>query len=159
MTAHVQNPLHTPDFTPADSPCNLFYLRRAARAVSRQYEAIMKAGGAHAPQFSVLFVLSVAGGLSITELAQKMGMDRSSMSRNLQPLQAQGLISIGDEGTARARQVSLTTTGHAVLQELLPLWRQAQSAFIAQLGEQDTAQLIALLGRVAQLAQLGSEET
>ena len=151
MTVHLQNPLGKSDFTPADSPCNLFYLRRAARAVSRQYEAIMKAGGAHAPQFSVLFVLSVAGGLSNTELAQKMGMDRSSMSRNLQLLQTQGLIEVSGDGSVRARQVRLTAAGQAVLQDLLPLWREAQSAFIARLGEEDTAQLITLLGRVARL--------
>lgn len=151
MTTTTPYAALAPDFTPADNPCNLFYLRRAARAVSRQYDAIMKDGGAHAPQFSVLFVLSVAGGISITELAQKMGMDRSSMSRNLQLLQTQGLIELSGEGSVRARQVTLTPAGHEALQTLLPLWREAQSDFIAHLGEADTALLISLLGRVAQI--------
>ncbi len=151
MTTATPYAALAPGFTPADSPCNLFYLRRAARAVSRQYDAIMKDGGAHAPQFSVLFVLSVAGGISITELAQKMGMDRSSMSRNLQLLQTQGLIELSGEGSVRARQVTLTPAGHEALQTLLPLWREAQSDFIAHLGEADTALLISLLGRVAQI--------
>ena len=151
MTTASSDVAPAPDFTPADSPCNLFFLRRAARAVSRQYDAIMKDGGAHAPQFSVLFVLSVAGGISITELAQKMGMDRSSMSRNLQLLQTQGLIELSGEGSVRARQVTLTPAGHEALQTLLPLWREAQSDFIAHLGEADTALLISLLGRVAQI--------
>ncbi len=151
MTTATNPAALAPDFSPADSPCNLFFLRRAARAVSRQYDAIMKAGGAHAPQFSVLFVLSVAGGISITELAQKMGMDRSSMSRNLQLLQTQGLIEVSGEGSVRARQVTLTPAGHEALQTLLPLWREAQSDFITHLGEADTALLISLLGRVAQI--------
>lgn len=155
MTSQTTHVALAPDFTPADSPCNLFYLRRAARAVSRQYDAIMKDGGAHAPQFSVLFVLSVAGGISITELAQKMGMDRSSMSRNLQLLQTQGLIELSGEGSVRARQVTLTPAGHAALQTLLPLWREAQAEFITHLGEADTALLISLLERVAQIEPKG----
>lgn len=136
-------------YTPADSPCNLFHLRRAARAVSRQYGAVMKSTDAQAPQFSVLFILSRAGALSITELASKMGMDRTSMSRNLQPMQAHGLISLGAEGAARAREVTITQAGRAALDELMPLWRQAQAEFVEHLGEADTALLIALLSRVA----------
>ena len=135
--------------TPADSPCNLFHLRRAARAVSRQYGAMMKSTDAQAPQFSVLFILSRAGALSITELASKMGMDRTSMSRNLLPMQAHGLVSLGAEGAARAREVTITQAGRAALDELMPLWRQAQAEFVEHLGEADTALLIELLSRVA----------
>jgi len=137
------------EYTPADSPCNLFHLRRAARAVSRQYGAAMKSTDAQAPQFSMLFILSRAGALSITELASKMGMDRTSMSRNLLPMQAHGLISLGAEGAARAREVTITEAGRVALEHLMPLWRQAQSEFVEHLGEADTALLIELLGRVA----------
>lgn len=137
------------EFTPADSPCNLFHLRRAARAVSRQYGAVMKSTDAQAPQFSVLFILSRAGALSITELASKMGMDRTSMSRNLLPMQAHGLVSLGAEGATRAREVTITQAGRAALDELMPLWRQAQAEFVEHLGEADTALLIELLSRVA----------
>ena len=149
MNAEQRHTQQNTEYTPADSPCNLFHLRRAARAVSRQYGAVMKSTDAQAPQFSVLFILSRAGSLSITELASRMGMDRTSMSRNLLPMQAHGLISVGAEGAARARDVSITEAGRAALADLMPMWRQAQSEFVEHLGEADTALLISLLQRVA----------
>lgn len=135
--------------TLVDSPCNLFFLRRAARAVSRQYGAVMKSTGLQPTQFSVLFILNRSGSLSITELANKMGLDRSSMSRNLAPLQKEGLISLADEDLQRARAVNLTSRGRIVLDEALPLWRQAQATFIDHMGSEDTAVLIELLKRAS----------
>ncbi len=139
------------DLSPMDNPCNLFYLRRAARAVSKQYGAAMKASDVEAPQFSVLFILSKAGALSITDLANKMGLDRTSMSRNLAPLQSHGYISVSDQGMSRAREVTITEAGTAVLQELMPMWRKAQAEFVEHMGEANTALLIELLGRVAKI--------
>ncbi len=143
------------EFTPMDSPCNLFYLRRAARAVSKQYGAAMKDSDVEATQFSVLFILSKSGALSITDLANKMGLDRTSMSRNLTPLQTQGFISVGEEGMHRSRDVTITEAGKAALQELMPMWRKAQAEFAAHMGEADTALLINLLGRVATIGSKG----
>ena len=137
--------------TPMDDPCNLFFLRRAARAVSRQYSAAMKDSNVQATQFSVLYILTVSGALSITELAGKMGMDRTSMSRNLIPLQTQGYISITDEAKSRAREVTITAAGEAALHEAMPMWRHAQAQFVQHMGEADTAALIALLSRVARI--------
>ncbi len=137
------------EFTPMDNPCNLFYLRRAARAVSKQYGAAMKDSAVEATQFSVLFILSKSGALSITDLAHKMGLDRTSMSRNLTPLQTHGYISVSDEGMTRAREVTITEAGKAALQDLMPMWRKAQAEFVEHMGEADTALLIELLGRVA----------
>lgn len=149
----ADNHTSSPDaeFTPIDNPCNLFYLRRAARAVSKQYGAAMKDSDVEATQFSVLFILSKSGALSITDLAHKMGLDRTSMSRNLTPLQTHGYISVSGEGMtrARAREVTITEAGKAALQDLMPMWRKAQAEFAAHMGEADTALLIELLGRVA----------
>jgi len=133
------------DLQPRDGPCNLFFLRSAARAVNRQYAAAMKDCGLHPNQFSLLFILDKTGPLSITELAAKMQLDRTSMSRNLQPLKKQGLIAIADEGWHRTRAVSLTAEGAAVLQKGLPLWRQAQREFVGHMGLAETAALMALL--------------
>ena len=132
-----------------DNPCNLFYLRRAARAVSKQYGAAMKDSDVEATQFSVLFILSRSGALSITDLANKMGLDRTSMSRNLTPLQTHGYISVSDIGMTRAREVTITEIGKEALHDLMPMWRKAQAAFSERMGEADTALLIELLGRVA----------
>lgn len=134
---------------PKDSPCNLFFLRSAARAVNRQYTAVMKSTGLQPNQFSLLFILNMAGPLSITELAAKMELDRTSMSRNLSPLKKLGLIEIADEGWHRTRAVSLTAEGAAALQKAMPLWRQAQNDFAEHMGREDTANLMALLMRAS----------
>ncbi|MDP1931284.1 MAG: MarR family winged helix-turn-helix transcriptional regulator [Gammaproteobacteria bacterium] len=140
-----------PSFTPLESPCNLFFLRRATLAVSRQYNAALKSSGLQVTQFSVLFILHVSGPLSITELANKMGLDRTSMSRNLMPLQQQGLVSVSDEGWHRTRDVAITTAGEKILKKVLPMWRKAQTAFIEHMGQADTAALIELLGRASKM--------
>lgn len=150
MAGKAKQPLD-PAFTPLDSPCNLFFLRRAARATSRLYNAALKSSGLQAPQFSVLFILHSSGAMSITELAKRMGLDRTSMSRNLLPLQQQTLVSVGDEGWHRTRDVSITPSGTKVLKKVLPLWRKAQTDFMAHMGEADTAALIKLLDRVARV--------
>lgn len=151
MNADKLSPGQDTEFTPLDNPCNLFYLRRAARAVSKQYGAAMKASDVEPTQFSVLFILSRAGALSITDLANKMGLDRTSMSRNLTPLQTHGYICVSDAGMSRAREVTITEAGTAALQELMPMWRMAQAEFVEHMGEADTALLIELLGRVARI--------
>lgn len=135
--------------TPMESPCNLFALRRAARAVSRQYSAAMKSSGLQGAQFSVLSILNSVGSQSITELANKMGLDRTSMSRNLTPLRQQGLIAVGDEGLQRKRAVTITPEGKEALQRALPLWRQAQSTFIEHMGQSETEALMTLLRRAS----------
>jgi DNA-binding MarR family transcriptional regulator len=134
---------------PGDGPCNLFFLRSAARAVSRQYSAVMKGCGLQPNQFSLLFILANSGPLSITELAGKMDLDRTSMSRNLSPLKKQGLIAVAEEGWHRTRAVSITVEGAAVLHKGMPLWRQAQREFAAHMGQADTAALMALLMRAS----------
>ncbi|MDO8271006.1 MAG: MarR family winged helix-turn-helix transcriptional regulator [Gammaproteobacteria bacterium] len=149
MKADKLTSMQDAEFTPMDNPCNLFYLRRAARAVSKQYGAAMKDSDVQATQFSVLFILSKSGALSITDLANKMGLDRTSMSRNLTPLQSHGYISVSDEGMTRAREVTITEAGNKALQDLMPMWRKAQAEFAEHLGVADTALLIELLRRVA----------
>jgi len=149
MKADAQESSQDAQSRPIDMPCNLFYLRRAARAVSKQYGAAMKGSGLQATQFSVLYILSKSGAFSITELASKMGMDRTSMSRNLTPLQSQRLISVAAEGVSRTREIAITEAGKTLLNELMPQWRQAQAEFVAHMGEADRAVLIDLLARVA----------
>lgn len=144
MTSKQDRPADS-DQQVRDGPCNLFFLRSAARAVNRQYAAAMKDCGLHPNQFSLLFILDKTGPLSITELAGKMQLDRTSMSRNLNPLKKQGLIAIAEEGWHRTRAVSLSAEGAAVLQKGMPLWRQAQREFAGHMGQADTAALMALL--------------
>ena len=82
-------------------------------------------------------VLVAVGGdnvVSITALARFMGMDRSTLTRNLTPLERDGLIRIGNEGWRRSRTVEITKKGLSRLREALPLWEKAQQTLRRKLG-------------------------
>ena len=102
-------------------------LRTASRAISRHYDAVLKPLGLKISQLSVLTAAALGDGeLTIVEMAQRLGMDRSTMSRNLDPLERQGLVSIGPEERHRARRVTLTDAGMEKLKQAYPLWKSAQ---------------------------------
>ena len=113
----------------ADDPCSCFYLRRAARLVTRQYAETMKSTGLKSGQFSILASLSLKSTQSITELAERMGLERSSLSRTLCPLEKDGLINITEEQEKGRRFVEITKQGRATYKKALPLWNEAQSQY------------------------------
>ena len=73
--------------------------------------------------------------LSLTELSSLLGMDRSTLTRNLRPLESEGLIAVGLEGWRRSRALEITAKGRSRMQEALPLWRKAQQALRRKLGD------------------------
>lgn len=84
--------------------------------------------------FRLLRRIEASKSVSITELAEIVGLDRSTLGRNLRVLEKQSLIEIETGDDARARRVSLTQMGQEKLQEAIPLWRQAQRDFSEIIG-------------------------
>lgn len=112
--------------------CALLRVRSAARAVTRHFESHLRASGLKGPQFSLLVALGLGNGLTASELEGRLGTDRSTLVRNLKPLEAEGLITTAPEG--RAKRKLLTAKGRKRLAAALPLWRAAQDSFVAQIG-------------------------
>jgi DNA-binding MarR family transcriptional regulator len=83
----------------------------------------------------VLVAAAADDALSITALADCLGMDRSTLARNLRPLEAQGLIEIGLEGWRRSRALGITNKGRSKLAHALPFWEKAQRALQRKLGK------------------------
>jgi DNA-binding MarR family transcriptional regulator len=109
--------------------CFASRLRAASRAITRHYDAALKSVDLKVSQLSVLVAVSLGGGdLTIIELSARLCMDRSTLSRNFDPLERRGLVALGPEGRHRARRVTLTDEGAALLKAAYPLWRQAQDA-------------------------------
>lgn len=108
----------------------------ATRAVTRAYDDALRPVGLKATQLLLLIAVSTEGGMSITALASEMGMDRSTLTRNLVPLEAEGLVARGDEGWRRSRALTLTQEGRQRIKRALPLWQGAQRELHAKLGEQ-----------------------
>jgi len=106
----------------------------AARAVTRLYDDRLRSVGLRATQLAVLVAVGGDDVVSITALAKFMGMDRSTLTRNLAPLEREGLIRVGNEGWRRSRMVEITKKGRSRLREALPLWEKAQETLQRKLG-------------------------
>ena len=131
--------------------CNCAALRSAARHVTRHYDQHMAPVGLRSSQFSVLTKLRRLGPLKINELAAAMAMDRTTLGRNLLPLERDGLISIGQgQADLRSKEVTLTAAGAEKQRQGLKHWQAAQAAFEQSFGPKRSAELRALMGAVVQ---------
>ncbi|ANY85870.1 MULTISPECIES: MarR family winged helix-turn-helix transcriptional regulator [Pseudomonas] len=131
------------------SECICTHLRRAARGVSRHYDEALAGFGVNVAQFSLLRHLQRLDRPSITTLAEAMGLDRSTLGRNLRVLEAEGLVKLADGDDQRNRVVLLSAAGEALLRAALPAWEQAQRQLVERLGEGQRDALIGLLERLA----------
>ena len=132
--------------------CMCHKVRMAARAVTRAYDTALRPVGLRATQFAVLVAVSTEGALSITALAESMGMDRSTLTRNVRPLAKDGLLTVGREGWHRSRTIEITERGRARVREALPLWERAQVALQRQLGEPQWTGVNQSLAALVQMA-------
>jgi DNA-binding MarR family transcriptional regulator len=116
--------------------CVCGVLRRASRASTQMYDRMLEPSGVTAAQFSLLAALYYTRSMPIKKLAQRLVMDRTTLSRNLAPLQRRKLVeSTEDPGDLRIRKVSLTAAGLEVLISALAYWQEAQEKMIAGLSE------------------------
>jgi DNA-binding MarR family transcriptional regulator len=130
--------------------CNCLALRQAARHVSQFYDQFLTASGVRATQYSILARLQRKGPMSINALAAELVMDRTTLGRNIMPLQRDGLISIRpDRIDRRSKELQLTKAGAARFRAASEGWRQAQARFEAAFGSKRAKNLRALLHEVA----------
>ncbi|AVO51295.1 MarR family winged helix-turn-helix transcriptional regulator [Ectopseudomonas mendocina] len=129
--------------------CLCTQLRRASRGVTRLYDDALATVGLGVAQFSLLRHVQRLGQPSISVLAEAMGLDRSTLGRNLRVLEEQRLLQLGEGRDLRAREVRLTEAGLQRIQQGLPLWEQAQRELNAQLGDERRAELMKLLEELA----------
>ena len=119
---------------PPNEACTCTALRRATRAVTTAYDAALRPCGLRVTQFAILRLLDRLGPTLVTRLAAEAALERTTMARNLDPLERRGLVQIAPcEADARARIVSLTEAGRAALAAAIPYWRIAQARFDAKI--------------------------
>ncbi len=116
------------------SLCLCANLRRASRAITSLYDQFLQPSGLLATQFILLAALGGQAAIALTPLSEKLGMDPTTLARNLKPLERDGLVQILSGADRRTRVLSLTPRGQDRLALALPLWAQAQTAVISQLG-------------------------
>ena len=130
--------------------CNCLALRQATRHVTQFYDRFLASSGLRTTQFSILARLRLAGPLPINALAKRMVMDRTTLGRNILPLEREGLIEIVPGSVdRRSKVVRLTEAGAARLRAARAGWTQAQKEFEAAFGGTRAARLRDLLHAVA----------
>ena len=142
------------------SGCTCGSLRKASRRISQFYDLALAPVGLKSTQFSILSEVergSVAGAVTICELAAAMVMDRSTLGHNLRPLERDELLLLRlGEHDRRKRYVELTKKGRAALQRARRLWRRAEGRFEKIFGKQHAAKLRTVLLNIANNQQLNS---
>ena len=128
-----------------DLGCTCYRLRQAARLVSRTYDHFLAPSGISIGQFGMLATLTSIEGESISALADVLQMERTTLTRNLMPLQKLGYVAIERGTDNRARALSLTKTGKAALATAKPMWRAAQRNLEKRLGKASVELLNATL--------------
>ena len=128
-----------------DDICYCTALRDAAAFSTDLYDAALRPLGIKVTMFRLLRRIDAAEGASISDLASQIGLDRSTLGRNLRVLERQGLIESGISDDQRARRIVLTGTGREKLEAAAPLWEAVQNDFAEKIGPQ-ALELLAEMG-------------
>jgi DNA-binding MarR family transcriptional regulator len=115
--------------------CVCFNLRWVARRVTQFYDAEMRRHGIRPTQGTVLTVLMSKDSWNMAELSDWLGMDRTTLVRNLRPLQRDGLVQVIGGGRGNRVELVITSKGRKQIEKLAPAWKAAQSAAVKTLGE------------------------
>ena len=128
-------------------------LRRASRAVTNYYDHLLdQTSDLRSSQCPILVVLYLSGPHTINDLATKLALDRTTLTRNLKPLAHHGLLTIAAGSDQRTRVVTITAQGEQALLRALPLWEQAQAHMVEGIGHARVATLLSQLADVAAVA-------
>jgi DNA-binding MarR family transcriptional regulator len=137
--------------------CTNLKLRQLSRRVTRHYDQFVGQTGLKNTQYSLLSHVLALGPVRPSDLAARMQLDASTLTRNLHPLVVQGWVTLGPGEDGRSRWVSITDAGRAKRAEAQQAWKQAQLALNQALGPQRVVQLHALLDECLVLLDAGAD--
>jgi DNA-binding MarR family transcriptional regulator len=139
-----------PPVTVNPAGCNCLALRQAARHITQLYDQFLAPSGLRATQYAILARLQRKGPMTINALAAELVMDRTTLGRNILPLERDGLIAVGPGNSdRRSKELRLTGAGAARFRTALKGWQEAQARFEATFGASRAETLRALLHQVA----------
>ena len=132
--------------------CTCGNLRTAAHVVTQFYDDMLRPSGLLITQFKLLGALAAQGPVALSPLAEQLGLDPTTLARNLKPLARDGLVEIAVGEDRRTRVVRLTACGQEALTKALPLWEEAQAWVISQFGQERWHTLLDDLAALTALA-------
>jgi len=125
--------------------CLCHNVRRAARAITRRYDAALAPTGLTAGQFGILAAVAALTPMPTPVLRGILAMDRTSLNRTLKPMEDKGFLSLSPGAGRRAGSVTLTDEGLLAFMKAAPLWRAAQADASARLGTGRTGHVLTAL--------------
>ncbi|RMF15441.1 MAG: MarR family transcriptional regulator [Alphaproteobacteria bacterium] len=126
----------TTDVEEVKRECAALRTRMASRRITRAYDEALRPLDLKVTQFTLLVAIRQGAPRSISELADALAMERTTLTRNLKLLEGKGLIEIAPEGHRRARTMRLTSKGEEKLDQAMPVWRAAQDRLVRRLGRE-----------------------
>jgi DNA-binding MarR family transcriptional regulator len=120
--------------------CLCHKMRSVTRLITRRYDDALKPIGINSGQFTILVAVELTGPVSISELADALSIERTTLSRNLSPLENEGLLRLVS-GKGRTRYVEICKSGSNLLEQARPIWAKTQQNMERDLGQDETAQL------------------
>jgi DNA-binding MarR family transcriptional regulator len=135
--------------------CTCANLRKTARVITELYDEFLKPSGLLGTQFRLLGAIAASGSIALTPLAELMDIDRTTLARNLKPLERDGLVEMSAGEDRRIHRLTLTDSGRAALMAAFPLWEEAQAWVIRHLGEDRWR---AMLGDWSNLVELARQK-
>jgi DNA-binding MarR family transcriptional regulator len=148
----IMKPRGQPDLTDymACAGCFCLASRQAARKITRLYDGTMQKAGIRATQFTILTQLMLRGEMPIGKLAGILGMERTTLTRNLALPEQRKWISILPGDDPRSRLVGITAQGRAMVRRGFPYWSKAQAEVGRMLGADGQSALKVLASRSLQ---------
>ena len=131
--------------------CVCFNLRRATRLTTQVYDRAFKPIGLKTTQYTLMVSVARNSGVSLSRLARRLGMGRTTLSRNAALLERKGFIIISEGEDRRVQRLFLTEKGKNILQRALPLWRLVQSRLFNKVGEEKAQDLLEGLQNLARI--------
>ena len=129
--------------------CTCFNVRRVSRVITQFFDAEVRRDGMRPTQAPILRALQAKSGWSMAALSDWLGMERTTLLRNLRPLQRDGLVRVEGGGRGGHVELEITDKGRTTLAKLQPAWRSAQDKAVAILGEERWSSIIRDLKTVA----------
>lgn len=136
---------------PVNSPCYCLMLRRAASSVTDMYDKVLAEYGITLNQFSIIINLNNMSMATTTELAQQIGLERSTLVRNLKAIMAMGYIENVSGENERNNHLKVTSSGRHLLKLTIPVWQSVQDKISESLGSENAALLMDMLYKLQEM--------
>ena len=133
--------------------CTCFNLRKASRIVTQYFDDSMRSIGLRGTQFTLLANAFAYSPITVTRMSEIMVIDRTTLGRNLLPMEKRGLIKVESGDDRRTRIVKITDAGKRKLTEAYPLWKETQENIKQKMGLENWGSMISNISNLVDCMQ------